>query len=104
MHDWLVTFWQQEGALAIDHTDLTYATSILGSKRIFKSLARFFSSYFDPLVPVEPTHIATSNGLSPMIEHIAAAISDPEDAWLIPACVLRPLSCLQGYSLDQFSP
>ncbi|BGP54406.1 hypothetical protein JCM8202v2_001984 [Rhodotorula sphaerocarpa] len=85
MHDWLTAFWQRKGALTIKHTDLTYATEILGSGRIFKALASFFGSYFDPLVPVAPDHIATSNGLSPMIEHVAAAISDPEDAWLIPA-------------------
>lgn len=87
MHDWLTAFWQRKGALTIKHTDLTYATEILGSGRIFKALASFFGSYFDPLVPVAPDHIATSNGLSPMIEHVAAAISDPEDAWLIPAYV-----------------
>ncbi|BGO92716.1 hypothetical protein NBRC10512v2_005000 [Rhodotorula toruloides] len=65
--------------------DLTYGTSILGSDRIFRALASYFSAYFEPVFPVEPKHIATSNGLSPMIEHVAAVISDPEDAWLLPA-------------------
>ncbi|POY72182.1 hypothetical protein BMF94_4819 [Rhodotorula taiwanensis] len=85
MHDWLTTFWERQGTLKINHTDLTYGTSIFGSDRLFQALAGYFRSYFDPLTPVEPKHIATSNGLSPMFEHVAAVISDPADAWLIPA-------------------
>ncbi len=92
MHDWLTSFWERQGTLKIQHTDLTYGTSILGSDRLFQALAGYFRTYFQPLVPVEPGHIATSNGLSPMIEHVAAVISDPEDAWLIPAyvCLSHP--------------
>ncbi|TKA55526.1 hypothetical protein B0A53_02702 [Rhodotorula sp. CCFEE 5036] len=85
MHDWLTRFWERQGSLRIDHTDLTYGTSILGSDRLFKALSTYFQTYFNPLEPVLPKHIATSNGLSPMIEHVAAVIADPEDAWLIPA-------------------
>lgn len=85
MHDWLTRFWERQGSLRIDHTDLTYGTSILGSDRLFKALSTYFQTYFNPLEPVLPKHIATSNGLSPMIEHVAAVVADPEDAWLIPA-------------------
>ncbi|KAK4335631.1 Aminotran_1_2 domain-containing protein [Rhodotorula toruloides] len=85
MHDWLTAFWERQGTLKIERTDLTYGTSILGSDRIFRALASYFSTYFKPVIPVDPQHIATSNGLSPMIEHVAAVISDPEDAWLLPA-------------------
>lgn len=85
MHDWLTRFWERQGSLRIDHTDLTYGTSILGSDRLFKALSTYFQSYFNPLEPVLPKHIATSNGLSPMIEHVAAVIADPAEAWLIPA-------------------
>ncbi|GAA5987389.1 hypothetical protein JCM10908_001935 [Rhodotorula pacifica] len=85
MHDWLREFWQREGSLQIDHTDLTYSTSVLGSDRLFESLSRYFNAYFKPFYPILPKHIATSNGLGPMIEKIAAVISDPEDAWLVPA-------------------
>ncbi|BGP33386.1 hypothetical protein JCM10296v2_005186 [Rhodotorula toruloides] len=85
MHDWLTAFWEGQGTLKIERTDLTYGTSILGSDRVFRALAFYFSAYFKPVIPVEPKHIATSNGLSPMIEHVAAVTSDPEDAWLLPA-------------------
>ncbi|GAA5879677.1 hypothetical protein JCM3774_002405 [Rhodotorula dairenensis] len=85
MHDWLTRFWERQGSLKINHTDLTYGTSILGSDRLFQALSRYFQAYFNPLEPVLPKHIATSNGLSPMIEHVAAVVSDPEDAWLVPA-------------------
>ncbi|GAA5987548.1 hypothetical protein JCM10908_002003 [Rhodotorula pacifica] len=84
MHDWLTRFWERQGSLKINHLDLTYGTSILGSDRLFRALSNYFNTYFSPFDPVAPEHIATSNGLSPMIEHVAAVLSDPEDAWLIP--------------------
>ncbi|GJN90234.1 hypothetical protein Rhopal_003233-T1 [Rhodotorula paludigena] len=85
LHDWLIKFWERQGTLKIGHTDLTYGTSILGSSRIFSALGEHYQRYFAPHVPVAEKHIATSNGLSPMIEHIAAVISDPGDQWLLPA-------------------
>ncbi|GAA5999565.1 uncharacterized protein JCM10292_004231 [Rhodotorula paludigena] len=85
LHDWLIKFWERQGTLKIGHTDLTYGTSILGSSRIFSALSEHYQKYFAPHVPVAEKHIATSNGLSPMIEHIAAVISDPGDQWVLPA-------------------
>lgn len=70
--------------MKLEHTDLTYGKSILGSERIFSTLSNFYSRYFSPLVPVKPSHIATSNGMSPMIEHLATVISDEGDGWLLP--------------------
>ncbi|CEQ41537.1 SPOSA6832_03261, partial [Sporobolomyces salmonicolor] len=84
MHDFLYEFYERKYNLKIEHTDLTYGTSILGSSRIFNALSRYYSRYFAPHTPVDPAHIATSNGLSPMIEHLAAVISDAGDAWLLP--------------------
>lgn len=83
--------------------DLTYGTSIVGSERIFRALASYYSTYFKPVTPIEPKHIATSNGLSPMIEHVAAVISDPEDAWLLPAWVPDFPPLLAGQFTDGFS-
>ncbi|GAA5879679.1 hypothetical protein JCM3774_002406 [Rhodotorula dairenensis] len=85
MHDSLARFWERQGSLRISHTDLTYGTSLLGSDRLLGSLSRYFQAYFKPSEPVLPGHIATSNGLSTMIEHVAAVVSDPDDAWLLPA-------------------
>ena len=85
MHEYLARFWERPGSLRITHTDLTYSTSVLGSDRLFKALSTYFQTYFNPLEPVLPKHIATSNGLGAMIEHIAAAISDPGEAWLVSA-------------------
>ncbi|GAA5960855.1 hypothetical protein JCM3765_000844 [Sporobolomyces pararoseus] len=84
MHEWLQEFWSRAGTMKLEHTDLTYGKSILGSERIFSTLSDFYSRYFSPLVPVEPSHIATSNGMSPMIEHLATVISDEGDGWLLP--------------------
>ncbi|GAA5822011.1 hypothetical protein JCM3770_001632 [Rhodotorula araucariae] len=85
LHDWLTEFWERQGTLKIEHSDLTYGKSILGSDRIFHALGSLYAAHFKPHNEVKPTHIATSNGLSPMIEHLAAVMSDVGDEWLIPA-------------------
>ncbi|BGP49569.1 hypothetical protein JCM10450v2_005463 [Rhodotorula kratochvilovae] len=85
LHDWLIAFWERQGTLKIEHADLTYGKSILGSDRIFTALGSLYAAHFKPHDEVKPEHIATSNGLSPMIEHLAAVTSDVGDEWLIPA-------------------
>ncbi|BGP17694.1 hypothetical protein JCM10213v2_005733 [Rhodosporidiobolus nylandii] len=85
LHEWLIEFFERKGSLKLEHTDLTYGTSILGSERIFSALAPLYARYFNPHTPVEARQIATSNGLSSMIEHLAACISDEGDSWIIPA-------------------
>lgn len=69
----------------LHHTDMTYGKSILGSERLFNALSDYYSRYFSPLTPVKPDHIATSNGMSPMLEHLATVISDEGDGWLLPS-------------------
>ncbi|GAA6063704.1 hypothetical protein JCM10212_004431 [Sporobolomyces blumeae] len=84
MHDWLQAFWSRAGVMHLEHDDLTYGTSILGSRRLFSALSSHYARHFAPLVPVESSHIATSNGMSPMIEHLATVIADEGDGWLLP--------------------
>ncbi|GAA5873886.1 hypothetical protein JCM16303_002622 [Sporobolomyces ruberrimus] len=84
MHEWLQEFWSRTGVMKLEHEDLTYGKSILGSDRLFSALSSHYSRHFSPLVPVEPSHIATSNGMSSMIEHLATVISDAGDGWLLP--------------------
>ncbi|GAA5983427.1 hypothetical protein JCM11641_007845 [Rhodosporidiobolus odoratus] len=85
LHPWLTDFFEKKGSLKLEHTDLTYGTSILGSERIFAALASLYAKHFNPHAPLQSSHIAVSNGLSSMIEHLAACISDEGDSWLIPA-------------------
>ncbi|GAA5907497.1 uncharacterized protein JCM6883_001224 [Sporobolomyces salmoneus] len=85
MNKWLQEFWARPGSMKLKDTDLTYGTSILGSERLFLALSSYYSRYFSPIVPVEPLHIATSNGMSPMLEHLATVISDEGDCWVLPA-------------------
>ncbi|GAA5933492.1 uncharacterized protein JCM15063_001326 [Sporobolomyces koalae] len=80
----LRAFWGRTGVMQLAHTDLTYGTSILGSDRLFSSLSSHYSRYFAPVAPVESAHIATSNGMSSMLEHLATVISDERDGWLLP--------------------
>ncbi|GAA5870829.1 hypothetical protein JCM8547_001718 [Rhodosporidiobolus lusitaniae] len=84
MHPWLTAFFERQGSLKFEHTDLTYGQSIAGSDRLLAALSAFYSRYFDPLTPVNREHICTSNGLSSTIEHLASCISDPGDSWIIP--------------------
>ncbi|GAA5904791.1 hypothetical protein JCM8208_001355 [Rhodotorula glutinis] len=85
LHDWLTEFWERPGTLKLDHTDLTYGKSIFGSDRIFAALGQLYKTHFRPHEPVEPSHIVTSNGLSPLISRLAAVTSDVGDDWIVPA-------------------
>ncbi|GAA6019099.1 hypothetical protein JCM11491_002846 [Sporobolomyces phaffii] len=84
MHDWLQGFWARTGVMNLQHEDLTYGKSILGSERLFSALSGHYARYFAPLAPVRHEHIATSNGMSSMLEHLATVISDEGDGWLLP--------------------
>ncbi|GAA5824944.1 hypothetical protein JCM11251_006033 [Rhodosporidiobolus azoricus] len=85
LHDWLIAFFERQGTLKLLHTDLTYGQSILGSNRIFSALSSTYARFFNPVTPVKAEHICTSNGVSSMIEHLAACTADEGDCWLIPA-------------------
>ncbi|GAA5906199.1 hypothetical protein JCM6882_006074 [Rhodosporidiobolus microsporus] len=94
LHDWLIAFFERQGTLKLLHTDLTYGQSILGSNRILNALSDTYSRFFNPHKPVKPEHICTSNGLSSLIEHLAACTADVGDCWLIPAPYYN------GFTLD----
>lgn len=52
---------------------------------MLSALSSTYSRFFNPASPVKPEHICTSNGLSSLIEHLAACTADAADCWLIPA-------------------
>jgi 1-aminocyclopropane-1-carboxylate synthase len=102
MHDWLTEFFER--SLLLDHADFTYGrsvlpslrpprglicvlpagTSLVGSHRLFASLIPFYTTYIHPHVPLEASHIATANGLTTLLDHLASVLCDPGEAFIIP--------------------
>jgi len=66
--------------LSLPTQDLTYGD---GQKQLRATLAKFFNKYFKPAAPIEPNHIAVTNGCTSAIEHMAWALGNPGDGFLL---------------------
>lgn len=54
-----------------------------GGKRLKGILARFLGRQLQALTPIEPRHIAVTNGCSSAIEHLSWALANPGDVFLL---------------------
>lgn len=59
---------------------LTYGD---GGKRLRASMARFLNRHLKPLTPIEPDHIAITNGCGPAIEQSTLMFTDPGESVLL---------------------
>lgn len=66
--------------LNLDTNDFTYGD---GKKALRATLANFFNKRFNPALPVEPAHIAVTNGCTAAIEHLGWAFGNPGDGFLL---------------------
>jgi 1-aminocyclopropane-1-carboxylate synthase len=62
---------------------LSYGCGPSGSLRLRTALATFFNTHFSPLVPVLPSHIDASRGVTSSIERLAYELGDPGDQFLL---------------------
>ncbi|KAL3300146.1 1-aminocyclopropane-2-carboxylate synthase 2 [Colletotrichum asianum] len=62
---------------------LTYGDGMTGSKRIKAALATFLNRHLHPSKPLESAHFTITNGCSSAIEHLAWAVANPGDAFLL---------------------
>ncbi|GAO15583.1 uncharacterized protein UV8b_04755 [Ustilaginoidea virens] len=67
-------------AISLGSDDLTYGD---GKKRLRAALARFLTRHLHPAVAVQPSHLTVSNGCSSALEHMAWALGDPGDVFLL---------------------
>lgn len=61
----------------------TYGDGMTGSKRLKAALATFLNRQLRPVLPLQPAHFTVTNGCSSAVEHLAWAIANPGDAFLL---------------------
>ncbi|KXH66815.1 hypothetical protein CSAL01_04785 [Colletotrichum salicis] len=61
----------------------TYGDGMTGSKRIKVALAAFLNRHLRPSKPPKPAHFTITNGCSSAVEHLAWAVANPGDAFLL---------------------
>ncbi|KXH53160.1 hypothetical protein CNYM01_01881 [Colletotrichum nymphaeae SA-01] len=61
----------------------TYGDGMTGSRRLKSALATFLNRHLQPSSPLKPAHFTITNGCSSAVEHIAWAIANPGDAFLL---------------------
>lgn len=61
----------------------TYGDGMTGTKRIKAAMATFLNRHLQPTLPLEPAHFTITNGCSSAVEHLAWAIADPGDVFLL---------------------
>jgi aspartate/methionine/tyrosine aminotransferase len=108
MHDTLRE--HLSGNVAVQNDDFTYGD---GKKSIKNTLARFLNRHFQPVNPIEPSHLTISNGCSSAIEHTAWAFGNPGDVFLlgrpyygtfVPDITLRMGTKLDLVDFDEIDP
>lgn len=81
MHEEMSKYIHSNTQIAL--TGLTYGDGGQGSRNLRQAMARFLNRSLRPIVPIEPTHICVTNGVTTAIEHISSILGDPGDAFLL---------------------
>lgn len=81
MHDQLLSFINTK--LDLPATYLTYNEGGTGSSRLRRAIAQFLTRHLHPATPLDPNHLAVTNGVSAAIEHVSWAFADPGDGILL---------------------
>lgn len=63
---------------------LTYGQGPVGSSRLLKALASFFSSHFHPITPVAQDELRITSGVAALIDTLTWCICDDFEGDLIP--------------------
>lgn len=63
---------------------LSYPNALGGDADVLQAFARFFNTYFNPHIPVEPSHLTTAPGAASCLDALLYNICDPGDGVLVP--------------------
>ncbi|KAH7020565.1 pyridoxal phosphate-dependent transferase [Ilyonectria destructans] len=85
---------------AIQSQALTYGDGTTGSKRLKLALSGFITKQFNTHKKIEPSHITITNGCSAAIEHLAWAVGDDGDGFLISRPFFRAFIPTLGLRVD----
>ncbi|PKS07211.1 hypothetical protein jhhlp_005813 [Lomentospora prolificans] len=81
MHDDLLA--HIHGNLNATSQALTYGDGTGGSKRLRAAVTRFLTKHLKPAEPIQSKHITMTNGCSSAVEHLAWAIANPGEGFLL---------------------
>ncbi|KAJ5472956.1 hypothetical protein N7530_006957 [Penicillium desertorum] len=111
MHDELLKFINKKLELPAKY--LTYNDGGGGSSRLKAAVAAFLNHNLKPVIPLEPSHIMATNGVSSAVEHVAWSFADPGEGILlgrpyygmfIPDMSLRTGSSVVPVSFGELDP
>ncbi|KAF2156497.1 PLP-dependent transferase [Myriangium duriaei CBS 260.36] len=64
-------------------TAFTYGDGARGTRRLRNAICGFLTRQLKPVRPIDPAHIVVTNGCSSAIEHLAWALGNPGDIFLV---------------------
>ncbi|KAF7556554.1 hypothetical protein G7Z17_g1364 [Cylindrodendrum hubeiense] len=94
MRDWLKDYTDKHMPDIQISQVLSYGT-ISGGPQLQSAMAGFFNHFFSPSIPVEPSQIVVTNGVTSMIDLVAWTLCEPGDAVLY----LAPTFYMLDYDL-----
>ncbi|KAH7189725.1 pyridoxal phosphate-dependent transferase [Fusarium oxysporum] len=86
--------------ISLQPQTLTYGDGTTGSKRLKLALATFLNKHLKPHHEIDLNHIAITNGCSAAIEHIAWAVGDQGDGFLLTRPFFRAFIPTFGLRVD----
>ncbi|KAJ5115968.1 hypothetical protein N7456_000316 [Penicillium angulare] len=111
MHDELLKFLNTKLELPAQY--LTYNDGGNGSTRLRTSMAQFLNRHLKPFKQLNPDQLVVTNGVSPAIEHVSWAFTDPGEGILlgrpyygtfIPDMMTRPKATVVPVSFEECDP
>ncbi|KAJ6114603.1 hypothetical protein N7486_000381 [Penicillium sp. IBT 16267x] len=81
MHDELLKFLNAKLELPAKY--LTYNEGGGGSLKLKAAISNFLNKHMNPVIPLDPSHVVVTNGVSSAVEHVSWAFADPGEGFLL---------------------
>ncbi|KAJ5459752.1 uncharacterized protein N7458_001304 [Penicillium daleae] len=111
MHTELLQYLNKNPQLPAEY--LTYNDGGGGSNRLRRAIAQFLNRHLNPVIPLDAEQLVVTNGVSPAIEHVSWAFTDPGEGILlgrpyygtfIPDLSTRPGATVVPVNFDDVDP
>ncbi|KAF3390238.1 1-aminocyclopropane-1-carboxylate synthase-like protein 1 [Penicillium rolfsii] len=81
MHNELIQYLNKNPNIPTEY--LTYNDGGGGSNRLRRAIAQFLNRHLKPVIPLDAEQLVVTNGVSPAIEHVSWAFTDPGEGILL---------------------
>ena len=81
MHDELRDYVSKHSDIAT--SAFTYGNGPMGTHRLRSAMSRFLNKHLKPILPLDPSHLIITNGVSHSIEHCSWALANEGDGFLL---------------------